>query len=398
MRQVDVVKKTYPYNGLRPLASFTAAIAAASPDFIVPGDDLATRHLHQLHHTERTRAGTGSIVSALIERSIGSPESFPIVFERAAFLDLAQELGVRTPRTQLIANPDDLKKWAVVNGFPIVLKSNGTSGGDGVRIVHTIEEAECAFKKLAAPPLVARAVKRTIVDRDSTLCWPSLLRRRSTVNAQVFVAGQEATSAIACWNGVVLASLHFEVIKKARALGHATVVRVIENEEMSAAAERIVRRLRLSGRHGLEFRLEGKPSRAHLIEINPRATQVGHLTLGLGRDLPAALYSAVSGRPVTASRKMTENDTIALFPQEWIRDEASPFLRASYHDVPWQEPGLVGACVLSRRKQRVWYFRKTEPNHLATVAPPSTDRFEEKSNTADLIANGKEYQRSELRS
>ena len=109
-----------------------------------------------------------------------------------------------------------------------------------------------------------------MLDGDFTLLRPSLARRRAMVNAQAFVPGREATSAIACWNGKVLASLHFEVIEKAHKLGHASVLRLVENREMTLAADRIVRRLSLSGIFGLDFMLEGR-GKAHLIEMNPRA-------------------------------------------------------------------------------------------------------------------------------
>ncbi|MGC1796813.1 MAG: ATP-grasp domain-containing protein, partial [Candidatus Acidiferrales bacterium] len=172
-------------------------------------------------------------------------------------------------------------------------------------------------------------------------------------------SGREATSAVACWNGEVLACLNFEVINKVDSSGHATVLRVIENSEMSSAAEKIVRRLKLSGMHGLDFMLEERTGNAHLIEINPRATQVGHLTLGLGRDIPAALYSAISGEPVRAAAKVTNDDTIALFPQEWLRDPTSAFLQSAYHDVPWDKPDLIRACVRIRRKQHAWYSQQS---------------------------------------
>jgi hypothetical protein len=45
------------------------------------------------------------------------------------------------------------------------------------------------------------------------------------------------------------------------------------------------------------------------------------------------------------AKKVTDNDTITLFPQEWMRDPASPFLTSGYHDVPWEEPELLRACV-----------------------------------------------------
>jgi len=226
-----------------------------------------------------------------------------------------------------------------------------------VRIAHTLAEAEHFFKELQAPPVLARAAKRALVDQDKTLVWPSILRRRPVVNAQAFVAGREATSTIACWKGAVLASLHFEVVNKASSRGHATVVRLIENGEMSTAVEAMTRRLNLSGLYGFDFMLEAETRKAYLIEINPRSTQVGHLSLGPGRDIPAALFAALSGEPLQSAPKVTEKDTIALFPQEWIRDAESPFLRLAYHDVPLEEPELIRDCVSNYQKQSAWYSK-----------------------------------------
>jgi len=94
-----------------------------------------------------------------------------------------------------------------------------------------------------------------------------LLRRRSVVNGQVFIPGREATSLVACWKGTVLASLHFDVLNKQDSTGPASVLRRIEDADMSRAAEKIVRRLGLSGLHGFDFMLEAGTGDAHLIEI-----------------------------------------------------------------------------------------------------------------------------------
>jgi len=207
----------YAYRGLAPLASFAAAIAAMKPDLIIPADDSAARHLHRLHGREGQHGARP--LSALIERSLGTPESFPVVNARSAFMQLAKESDVRVAEMQVITSTDELRKWIARVGLPTVLKADGTSGGDGVRIVHTLEDAERAFQDLQAPPLLARAAKRAIVDQDQTLLLPSLLRRRSVVNAQTFVSGSEATSTVACWQGIVLASLHFEVLQRQIRLG-----------------------------------------------------------------------------------------------------------------------------------------------------------------------------------
>jgi carbamoyl-phosphate synthase L subunit-like protein len=356
--RTSAVRQTHTYNALTPLRSFADAITATNPDFIVPGDDLAARHLHQLYSREREKGKDGAETCGLIERSVGAAESFAVVYARSAFIQLAQAEGIRAPKTEVVTNPSDLRDWIARMGFPIVLKANGTSGGDGVKVVKTIEEAERAFRKLQAPPLLARAVKRALVDQDLTLVGPSFLRRRSVVNAQAFVAGHEATNTIACWNGEVLASLHFEVLKKVGSTGHATVLRLIDHPEMSAAAEKIARRLKLSGLHGLDFMLETHTGNAHLIEINPRTTQVGHLALGPGRDLPAALYAVLSGDCIRTTPKVTEKSTIALFPQEWMRNPTSEFLQSGYHDVPWEEPALVSDCIRKSRTQKAWYAKQ----------------------------------------
>lgn len=349
--KTGAVRRIHPYNGLVPLRSITRAIAASGAALVIPGDDLAAIQLHQLHKTEFRARGSASSICELIEGSLGSPAGFELVHARSDFMRMAREEGVRVPETEVIANASELARWTERIGFPYVLKANGTSGGDGVQIATSPAEAEQFFRKLASPPSIARAVKRGMVDRDLTLLRPSFFRRGHVVNAQAFIKGHEATSAIACWKGAVLASLHFEVLEKMYSTGHATVVRLIGHREMTLAAERIARRLNLSGIHGLDFVLEASSGNAYLIEINPRTTQVGHLALGAGRNLPAALYAAITGKNNETNARVTERDTIALFPQEWKRDPQSPYLSSGYHDVPWHAPLLVSSCIASIRKQ-----------------------------------------------
>jgi hypothetical protein len=374
LAKTSAASKLHTYNGLAPLLSLKNAVANAEPDLIIPGDDRATLHLHRLYDRE-CNSKTNSSICNLIERSLGIPESFPVAYARTALMDHAQQEGIRVPQTNVIGNLEDLQDWIARNGFPAVLKANGTSGGEGVRVVRTVEEAERAFRSLQAPPRFLRAAKHALLDNDLTLIWPAFLRRRLVVNAQAFIEGRESTSAVACWKGEVLAALHFEVINKRNSSGPATVVRLIENVEMSAAAEKMVRRLHLSGVHGFDYMLEGHSGNAYLIEMNPRATQVGHLALGYRSDIPAAIYAALSGNAVQPAPKITEKDTIALFPQEWIRDPESTFLRSAYHDVPWEEPELVHDCVNRRRKQSAWYsgsLHKQTPSALRAVQPVAT--------------------------
>jgi hypothetical protein len=355
MRKTGAVPGTYPYRGLAPLASFKSAIVAAKPDIIVPGDDRATQHLHELYNRVERDASAGKAIRPLIERSLGDAQGFPLVYARSALIALAQEQGVRAPLTEVMRNNVELKAWLTRNGLPTVLKADRSFGGFGVRVVQTMSDAHRALRKLGSPPLLARAVKRALLDRDATLVWPTVLRHRPVVNAQAFVPGEDANSTVVCWKGRVLASLHFDVLEKAYPSGPATVLRLIDDPDMAMAAERIARRLKLSGIYGFDFVREASTGKAQLIEMNARATQVGHLALGPGRDLAAALYAAVAGEELQAGPKITNSDTIALYPQEWIRDPDSPFLRSGYHDVPWDAPDLVLDCVNKHKKQSAWY-------------------------------------------
>jgi len=131
-----------------------------------------------------------------------------------------------------------------------------------------------------------------------------------------------------------------------------------------------VKRLALSGLHGFDFMLEADTDNAYLIEINPRATQVGHLALGPGQDIPAAITAVVSGTDIQAATKVTQNDTIVLIPQEWIRNPDSPYIRSGYHDVPWEEPELVRDCINRRNQQNSWYSWQKWIQAMSSVRRP----------------------------
>jgi len=384
--KTGAANETYTYHGLAPITSFENAITDAKPDLIIPGDDLATQHLHEMYYHRNRTGKAGEAIHALIERSLGSPESFAVVYARTRFMQLAQEEGVRVPKTEVISNLEGLRKWVDCKSYPIALKTDGSWGGEGVRIVQTLKGAERAFRWLANPPLMARAAKQALVDHDTSLVWPSLLHRHPAVNAQAFVRGREATSTVACWKGDILAALHFEVLNKVNSTGPATVLRLIEDPEMSSAAEKMVRRLNLSGIHGFDFIREERTGNAYLIEINPRTTQVGHLPFGPGRDLPAALYAAVSGEAVPGTPAVTEKDVIALFPQEWLRDPASPFLYSAYHDVPWEAPKLVLTCVRTRGQRKIWKSLKARFENLGELVSPEDGPTPEESPQAAWVA------------
>jgi biotin carboxylase len=339
---------------MTPLRSFVTAIDGSKPDLLIPCEDLATLHLHEIYGLEQNACEEAARSKTLIERSLGVASSFSIVFARAALMTLARNEGVLVPTTEVVATAEDVQRVIARVGFPLILKADATSGGFGVRIVNTLWEAERAMREIRSPPGVRRVLKWAIGSGDYTLVRSCILRKQSVVSAQGFVSGLEATSAVACWEGKVLASVHFRVMRKQYALGPSTVLRTIEHPDMTSAEEKLIGKLRLSGLYGFDYILEEETGRAYLIEMNPRATQVCHLTLGTGHDLVGALYAALSSGSMRETSPVTGKDTIALFPQELQRDPASEYLFSAYHDIPTEEPRLVRACMERLPQNRFW--------------------------------------------
>ncbi len=190
---------------------------------------------------------------------------------------------------------------------------------------------------------------RAILRRDANFLREALSPPVRTVNLQAFVPGRPATSAFACWKGRVLASIHMDVLETLYPRGPATVMRRIDCPRMEQAAVQLAERFGLSGLHGLDF-VRDKKGQPHLIEMNPRATQASAFALGPGHDLAAALAGCVTPAARWPRPLLTENPVIALFPQEWRRDPQSPWLHSAYPDVPWDDPGVLRACLAPGQK------------------------------------------------
>jgi len=352
--KTKAVRKVFPYNALRPLDALLAAVEAVTPDVIVPCCDRGVRHLHTLHSSLRARGDSVSHVVELIERSLGPAESYPLVSARYDLLKIAQEEGLLAPETKLIKDLDDLAGWERDRPLPWVLKSDGTWGGRGVRIVETHEDAKRSFLEINQSVGFGRVLKRLCVNRDPFWIQPWWEGVRPSVIVQGYIKGRPANCGVVCWQGKVLAGIAVEVVSADGATGPASVVRVVDNPEMMLCAERIASRLHLSGFFGLDFVIDSSSRNPYLIEMNPRCTPVCHLQLGEGRDMTAALAAQLSGQPYAAPPAVTKNDLIAYFPQAWNGDRQ--LLGSSFHDIPQDEPELIKELMFSW-PERSYLFR-----------------------------------------
>lgn len=330
-------RRVHLHSAWWPLRSLRAAIDAAAPDLVIPCDDDAALLLHRLHEQADAQA---LHLRALIGDSLGAPAACALATTRGRLLTLAAQAGVRVPAGAVVSSAEELRAWLSRHRLPVVLKVEGTWGGQGVAVVHSHDEARRMFERLAARPPLRHAAARMLLERDPAQLAPALRRGRRVVTVQDFIAGPPANRAVACWQGQVLAGTSVQALQTQHPTGPATVVRVLDNAEMADAARRLVRCLGVSGLWGLDFVIDQASGAAYLVEMNPRATPICHLPLGAGSDLPAALSARLGGR-VAAPRAPIAHRSVALFPGEWLRDPGSDHLCADHHDVPWREPALV---------------------------------------------------------
>ena len=325
------------------LSEIIRTVESRPPDLLVPADERAIDFMRILYR--RAIGGKGrnaGQMAALIEASLGSPSAFVFAAQKSRLVSLAQREGLLVPATNVVDDILELRRLVAKAQFPLVLKQDGSSGGQGVRIVSNAADAEQSFVELRTSAGPLAAVKTALKKLDLSYL-DGLFRERPAISLQEYIVGRPANRAVVCHRGEVLAGLSVEALETTDATGPATVIRVIDSLEMSDAAARMVRHLGLSGFVGFDFMLEAATGRAYLIEMNGRPTQICHLALDADSDMIGALAARL---PTVALRRTIPNIdrlTVALFPQESWRDPDSGYLTSAFHDVPRHVPAFIAA-------------------------------------------------------
>jgi hypothetical protein len=310
------------------------------PDLIIPCDDRVVEHLHRLY-AKRNESSDFNLCALVIERSLGNPAGYAVTTKRAPLLQLAAQKQIRTPQTESVGNLESLRAWLEAYGYPAVLKIDGTWAGTGVRVVRTWEQAHQAFLDLTRPPSILTRL-RFLCAHDLFPLFAQDDQKRRQVTVQSFIQGGSVNAMYACWRGEVVDHLSVEALYAVDRLGSSTIIKTIANPEMEQAGRVIVQELGMTGFCGLDFIVEAHTGRLYLIELNPRATQIGHLTLIGKQNLAAALYGALQGETSVPSATFVE-ETIAFFPHSLRCDPTHPMLSSPTlrHDIPIEEPELV---------------------------------------------------------
>lgn len=379
--KLRTLKAQSHYGAVYPLRSLRKAIETTQFDLIVPCDDRVVMQLHQLYAESATGPQRNEETCKLIERSLGDPAGYSATLNRRQVLMLAEQNGIRIPRTASIHNQEELKEWGEQYGFPAVLKVDGTWGGSGVRVVHSWIEAKMAYSDLTQPLSLG-----SIISHISFHNFFPLFTRKATrcdVTVQKYIEGSLSNAMFACWKGEVLGGVGVDVLFSREKLGSSTIVRTSSDQDMQNAGQIVAKIFSLSGFFGLDFIFESDTGLPYLIELNPRATQLGHLHLAGHSSLAKTLYDRLNGAPLL-NQPQPGGQTIAFFPQSLQCDSENPLLSQPgiFHDVPWDEPALVDEL-----KRRPWndrrlsalahqLFGKARDRVSGNRTRPTTKRFE----------------------
>lgn len=309
-------------------------LAAYAPELVIPGDDPAVELLHALAARLLVSEPNSGVVACL-RRSLGNPQHYAEVQSRRGLHRIALELGLRTPAQGVITDLAEAQAFAVQHGFPLVVKAENTCAGFGTRICKDEVELAACLAYFAGR-------------------FGGRGQGKPTLTVQRFIVGRTAMRAIVAAEGDVLGGLSaIKVETHPAPTGPSTVVDFFENQEMERAVVALCRAFALAGFASFDFIVEETSGAAYLIELNPRPVPICHLGGTFGDDLALLLWQRWVGSPATPLARDPRR-RVALFPQEWIRRPQSAHIAAEFHDVPWEDPGLVHALVENATEQLGW--------------------------------------------
>ena len=318
------------------LHAFAAIVKATSPQYVMPCDDNALRLLQWLvlAPPEAMQPALALELGVLVRNSLGDPSYYRAAIGKTLLPPAAEALGIPVPPYAVIANADEAEAFARVHGYPVVLKRDHSTAGDGVAI--------CVDH--AALDRAVTALRSKALDlQDSSA---KLLVQAHIVGPTKFYPGM-------AWKGKLLTGYAGEkLVGNPEPKGPPTVNRYYRSPELRQIAERLASGFGITGFFSPEFIEQATTGTPYLIEINRRLVGGAHRGSAIGVDHCAALRSALVGTPLTTRCDLGDGEehVTVHFPQEWLRDPASDWLRKYPVDVPWDDPELFEAMLALRHE------------------------------------------------
>lgn len=313
------------------IKSLAQAVRAVRPDLLLPGDDTTLLLMMQLvlEPPAVLHSEAQAELAALIVRSLGDPAHYLTSIDKTRLFAWARNHGVRVPPGDAVDDEASAIDIAEAVGYPVIVRPALGTAGAGIAVCDNVSALQAAMRNL--PPRTG---------------WASPGGKHALV--QRMLSGQKANHAAVAWRGREIAGFTREQLQShAPPLGPGSVSRYAANPCIAVINVRLLAGLGATGFVGVEYCIERTTGEAHVIEINRRMVPATHTGRRVGVDLAAALASAVAGKewPGPTDVPLEAGRTLTLFPQEWLRDPTSRYLRDLPTDAPWDDPRLFAAML-----------------------------------------------------
>lgn len=326
-----------PTTPLQWLFAFAAIVKATAPRLVIPGDDMALQLLLELviAPPAQLQPGMELALGTLIRDSLGDPSHYRSSVDKTLLPPLALSLGIDVAPFEVVTHVEQAHAFAARHGYPVVVKRRQSSAGSGVAICDTLEA-------------VAAAMRRFTQRVPEDLTFP----RDGAMLVQAHVHGRTLFYPSVAWKGALLTGYAGEKLQGAAGpTSPPTVNRYFRSPAMRAVSATLAGGLGIRGFYSPEFIEDASTGRIYLMEINRRLVGGAHRGSAIGVDHCVALHAAVHGTTPTTRADLDEGEQhyTVHFPQEWLRDPDSPWLRDHPVDVPWDDPTLIEAMLALRR-------------------------------------------------
>ncbi|BAY13944.1 ATP-binding protein [Calothrix sp. NIES-2098] len=325
-------------NASKLLKQLVNTVQKWQPDMLIYGDETTVAFVHYIiHNLEKFISIIPNTILNLLKSSLGNPQFFAATLRKHLTLELASELGLRTPAIARVATPEQALQFVEANGYPVVLKKDFCWSGVGVKVCRNESELLSAIKDFQPhPPSLPKSFAKKFLQQD----W---FPTTEVLSVQQFIQGKTAMHPIVTLDGEVLAG--FVAIKELTCseTGPSSLIRLTNHAEMRATVLKLAKHFQYSGFASFDFLIDENTNYAYLVECNPRPVPICHLGARVSVDLCQALFNRLSGKSLEPQLTVQQEELVALFPQEWRRDRNSPYLHQVYHDVPWDDTSLLQA-------------------------------------------------------
>jgi hypothetical protein len=306
------------------------AMRRIDPRLVLPGDDVTLRMLMWLvlDPPKQLRTELLAELTELVVRSLGDPVHYAASVDKAALTRLAAVTGVPVPPGDAVDDERAAVDLAESLGYPVIVRPTVGTASSGVKRCRNAAEVRQGMRELPQPVgWIPPGTKRALVQRMLT--------------------GRHANHPAVAWKGRELAGFTRVAVMQFPDGGPSSVARYTPSPDIAATNARLIGAMGLTGFASTEYLIDDDTGIAYLIEINRRMTPATHTGPRAGVDLASALAAACANREWDGPADAPEGTdlTLALFPQEWLRNHASPFLTTYPNDAPWDDPALLRAML-----------------------------------------------------